>query len=327
MSSMLEIGPPELQRWYILVVSSLTSAFQCNTWFTISSVPTQVEQYYHLRQPAEGDVNGGIDLLLNWGPIMAFPSIPLTAYLLLFPRKGLAYSIRLSACLLFFGCLVRCVPCFLARIDTRYTVSNSLSGTLFFLHVGQILNAIAGVIIMSAQSKMSVIWFPEHERKFATGCLGIAGALGNCFSFLCGPYLVQSADDVPAMLYLDLALALVPFLCVVMYFPNRPSKLPSQAAKYAFLSIPFAECNANSNVNINEPLMIDERGDEESRKTVSMKENFANFVKESKHIVTSKGTILMVLVGGLQIGMSSAYNGVTQDMLSPLGLRFVSERF
>eukprot|EP01084_Bolivina_argentea_P017966 33496_1 len=163
--SSLTIGPPELQRWYILIVSSLTSALQCNTWFTFSSVPSQVEQYYHLKHTSSGNVNAVIDLLLNWGPIMAFPSIPLTAYILLFPIKGLKYSVKLSISLVFFGCLIRCIPTILKSIDNNYIINNSFWHTLIFLHIGQILNAIAGVIIMSVPSKLSVIWFPENERK------------------------------------------------------------------------------------------------------------------------------------------------------------------
>ena len=63
----IEIGPPELKRWYILLVFGMTSAFQSNTWFTFSSVPDQVEEYYHLPKPKSGQVNATIDLLLNWG--------------------------------------------------------------------------------------------------------------------------------------------------------------------------------------------------------------------------------------------------------------------
>eukprot|EP01084_Bolivina_argentea_P017967 33497_1 len=250
---------------------------------------------------------------------MAFPSIPLTAYILLFPIKGLKYSVKLSISLVFFGCLIRCIPTILKSIDNNYIINNSFWHTLIFLHIGQILNAIAGVIIMSVPSKLSVIWFPENERKSATGCIGIAGSLGNCFSFLCGPYLVEHASDIPYMLYLDLLLATIPFILIILYFPNHPIKLPSQAAKYALLSIPFEQTSKNNyNVNINDPLL--DTDTEKMHNKISMKANMLNFWSEIKHILLSKSTILMVLVGGFQFGISSAYNGVSQDMLSPLGL-------
>ena len=66
----VEIGPPESKRWYILVIFSVASAMQSNIWFTFSSCPDQVEDYYHLPKPKSGQVNGTIAILLNWGPIM-----------------------------------------------------------------------------------------------------------------------------------------------------------------------------------------------------------------------------------------------------------------
>ena len=60
--------------------------------------------------------------------------------------------------------------------------------------------------------------------------------------------------------------------------------------------------------------------DEFTEKQISMKQNLYNVWEETKQILVSKDTILMVLIGGFQTGIFSAYNGVTQDMLSPLGL-------
>merc|ERR1719242_2353391 len=157
-----EIGEPELKRWYILMASCFTSALQCNAWFTFSSVPQLVEAYYDLAPASDGNVNSVIDLLLNWGAIMAFPSLPITAYILLLPINGLKYSVKLSISLVFFGSLIRCIPTILAMIlPNQYEISNDFWKTLIFLHFGQILNAIAGCIIMSIPSKLSVIWFPE----------------------------------------------------------------------------------------------------------------------------------------------------------------------
>lgn len=39
---------------------------------------------------------------------------------------------------------------------------------IFFLHVGQILNAASGVFVMSVPPMVSALWFPEKERALAT---------------------------------------------------------------------------------------------------------------------------------------------------------------
>eukprot|EP01083_Nonionella_stella_P287577 978923_1 len=137
--------------------------------------------------------------------------------------------------------------------------------------------------------------------------------MGSCFGFLCGPYVVETANDVPLMLYLDLLLAFIPFLCIIIYFPTSPTKLPSKAAKCALLSIPFQETVHNGmHMNVNEQLI-------EKHDTDMTTKNVHKFWTEVKSVFASKDTMLAVIIGGMQSGFSIAYTGVMQDMLSPLG--------
>lgn len=230
-----DIGPPEKLRWYILITFSLISCWQSNSWFTFSSVPEQVQDYYHLEKPSKsGQVNGVIDLLLNWGPIMFIPMTPFSAYLLSYPITGFKYTAQIAGILAFSGTLIRCIPTILDQLPfIDYQVSSDFWKCLIFLHLGQILNAIAGPFVMAPPSKLSVIWFGEEERGTATGIAALSNTLGYCLGFVIGPLIVTEKEYFPYLLYLDLVLVSIPFVCVMVYFPPHPTKLPSVAAQYA----------------------------------------------------------------------------------------------
>eukprot|EP01084_Bolivina_argentea_P202341 345737_1 len=117
MPPLFEIGAAENKRWYILIVFSLIGNAQSNSWFTFSSVPEQVQEYYHLTKPSEsGQVNPVIDLLLNWGPICFVFVTPFSAYLLSIPLKGFKYTTIIAAILAFLGALIRCIPTILDEL-------------------------------------------------------------------------------------------------------------------------------------------------------------------------------------------------------------------
>lgn len=361
MIKQFEVGQPDSRRWYILIMFGFVSAFQCNTWFTFSSCPNEVEDYYHLSNAGEGKVNSVIDLLLNWGPIIFMIVTPFTAYILSYPMVGLQFSVRLAVTILFIANFCRCIPCMLASnfahsmLGIHYEIDNDFWHTLIFLHSAQILNAIAGPLVMGPPSKLSVIWFPTNERSTATGIAALSNTCGYCFGFLMGPLMVKAGNDIPLLLYTDLALAFIPFVFIWMYFPMAPKMLPSIAAKYALLSLPVneiqqiqasslaitaqdeSEKNCNSiNIETTEKLPIvenkyfifnsvsdletDDSIDIASNDKFSFYQHLKNCTLELKVLFQSKSAILLIIAGGMQPGMFAAWTAVLQDMLSPIGL-------
>ena len=300
----IQIGPAEAQRWYILLVFSMTSSFQSNTWFTFSSVPDQVEEYYHLKEPKSGQVNSTIDLLLNWGPIWFLPAAPICAYILSYPISGLKITTKIAVILLFLGNIIRCIPCLLDELPfIDYNINNGFWHTLIFLHIGNILNAIAGPFVMGPPSKLSVIWFPEKQRNTATAISAVANTFGNCIAFLLGPLLVTKASDIPKLLYVDLALATIPTICILFYFPYAPSKVPTVAAKNALLSIPVKDQKSKEKIaasNINEdPLVSDHYLDDDEEEELSLKQHLKHFGHELWECATNYSTMMTVIVGGM----------------------------
>jgi len=50
------------------------------------------------------------------------------------------------------------------------------------MHAGQMLNGIAGCVVMAAPPFLSNIWFPPHERITATGITTLMNYMGKLYS-------------------------------------------------------------------------------------------------------------------------------------------------
>lgn len=78
------------QRLWVLFVFAFLSFNQCMFWLTFSSIASQTVTFYNVTTEAT------VDLLLNWGPIIFLPTLPLV-YLLLNTHHGLRKCILIYA--------------------------------------------------------------------------------------------------------------------------------------------------------------------------------------------------------------------------------------
>mmetsp|Transcript_19946 Transcript_19946/g.59669 ORF Transcript_19946/g.59669 Transcript_19946/m.59669 type:complete len:494 (-) Transcript_19946:57-1538(-) len=198
-------------RWYILALFFVLTANQCLFWFTFSSNPTEVSAYY-------GISDGEIDQLLNWGPITFVLAVPFVSFMLT-RKDGLRRVMRLAAVLCASACLIRLIPCFLTDKQRRGTWAGRLP-----LHIAQILNGIAGPVLIAAPSRLSAIWFPPELRARVT-----AIANSSLFGAAIGFYLGPAVADIRTLLIITAALSAVPLLATFAYCPAAPQRAPSAA--------------------------------------------------------------------------------------------------
>jgi MFS family permease len=201
----------------VLFVFSFASFVQCLVWFTFSSVPKVVKEYY------PGVDDDTIDLLLNWGTIVFIPVLPYVAWLQTKPY-GLLIAFWQGNVLMFLATVVRTIPCWAPA---------HLRGNFYMqwtLHIGQILNAAAGPIVFAVCSKLSAVWFPDDQRATATGIAYTANALGTTVGFLLGPGVASSADQLPTLLYVHIGIATLPIIGGLIYYRERPEYPPSAVA-------------------------------------------------------------------------------------------------
>ena len=230
----------EPARWYVLALFFWLTASQCLVWFTFSSVPSTVIEYYCDLPPsacalAPGSAavpkgcscaamsTGVVDQLLNWGPLTFVPTVPFVSWMLTFPG-GLRRTMRLAAVLTFLATLLRLLPSVALTKAQRQHPS-----ALLLLHAAQILNGIAGPVLIAGPSRLSALWFAPRQRATVTAAAN-ASFFGAAIGFYAGPALTMGdPQNVPRMLYATLGTATVPLLCALLYCPDRPSSAPSAA--------------------------------------------------------------------------------------------------
>ena len=266
-------------RFYVLFVFSFFSFNQCIMWLTFSPIARQAEAYYNINEST-------VDLLLNWGPIIFIPVLPLTS-ILLNMHNGLRYCVLILAIADFFAGLLRILP----SIIWSVTNPNFSSYALPFIHAGQILNAACGPLVMAPVSQLSSLWFAPHERTRATTVAIFSNNLGSTVGFLISPYIVDKPDNVPILLYLHFGLAFVACVLALAYFPAQPPTPPSAAAELL----------------IHNP---------ESTET---KHGWRTFFKDMWTCLSNPAFLFLSTAGGLLYGVFGAWTGLFDVLLKPEG--------
>jgi len=265
------------QRFYVLFVFSFLAFNQCMIWLTFSPIARSAETHYKISEAT-------VDLLLNWGPIIFIPCLPLT-YILLNKRHGLRYCVILLAITDFLAALVRIIPIFITSPSSPHFSTISLP----FLHCGQILNAVCGPLVMAPVSQLSCLWFAPHERTRATTIAIITHSFGKTVGFVISPFIVSSPDYVPRLLYIHLALAFIACVLALLYFPAQPPSAPSAAAQLLILR-PTSEQNNNS---------------------------WKTFMKDIKQCLTTPSFVLILTAFGLMSGTFSGWTSLYDIILKP----------
>jgi len=270
----------EWSRFYILIMFAIVNCNQCLAWFTFSSVdPDKIRDYFGANLS-----DSAIKWLLNWGPIMGVVCFPYQTHVLSKP-KGLSRCIVIGTMLVLLGNVVRSIP---LLCNESFRKSDAAFG---MYHLGQAAIAAGGPFIMGSVSRLSCVWFLQNERTIATAIAQTANGLGTTLGFLIGPLF---ADDLNSLFWISLVAAVIPAVAFVLYCPERPRYAPSSAA----------EADANSLLTSSQ------------QEDVSAVSAWIESVRRSaKH----PSYVTLVLSAGVLAGANSAWQGVLQDTLTPVG--------
>lgn len=264
-------------RFYVLFVFSLLAFNQCTIWLTFSPIARNAETYYHISEAT-------IDLLLNWGPIIFVPILPLTS-ILLNRHNGFRHCVIILAIADFIAAVLRVVPLLIVTSsDSKFS-----SIALPFVHTGQIINAACGPLVMAPVSQLSCLWFAPHERTRATTIAIVANNFGATIGFIINPLIVRAPEHLPRILYLHLALAFVACVLALIYFPAQPPSPPSAAAE----------------------LLILHPDDTENKR------DWRAFLTDIWQCCTNPSFVFLALAGGLMYGTFNAWTGLFDVILEP----------
>ena len=100
---------------------------------------------------------------------------------------------------------------------------------IWVMHIGHILIGLVGLPIMLMPSKVSAVWFPVHQRSFATAITANAQGFGSGIGFLMISFLTEQFG-IRTMLYVQAEIALFVALLATIYFPPEPPTPPSFTA-------------------------------------------------------------------------------------------------
>ncbi|CAF1121287.1 unnamed protein product [Rotaria sordida] len=247
------------RRFYVLFVFSFLAFNQCLFMLTFSPIYKSAEKHYNIGENT-------VDLLLAWGPIFFIPCLPLS-YLLLNKRNGLRYCIILLSIIELISTIIRIIPSIaISSSNVKY-----YSISLPFLHVGQILNAVCGPLVMAPVSQLSCLWFDTNERTRATTVAIMAYNAGSTTGFLLGPSIVNSPEKVPNLLYVHVGFALCACILSLIYFPGQPPTPPSPAAELLIR-------NSTSEIKGN---------------------SWRSYIESLRRCFTTRSFVLLVIAGGL----------------------------
>lgn len=243
-------------RWYALAVFSFAAFMQGLVW----AVPGPISAVLASELQCDSDCDA---LLVNWGPIMFI--------VFTFPQAWLIdHSLRSATLLL--AALVTASGW--VRVASAY--ANDTSTVTVLLHVAQALNASGGPIAMGAVSRLSQLWFPAHQRSFATAVAAEFNMAGVAIAFVLGPALApEGGSEGLSALWWSLAVPPSAVLLVaLLHFPDAPKTAPSRSAQLqrddaASRGAPLSKAGsaAAKAASMAEPLLLaqqDEEGAEEA---------------------------------------------------------------
>ena len=232
------------RRWYILVLFALLPATQVAVWGTWGPLTSSAEFAF-------GWDKGVIAFLANWGPITFILSSFFFSWLM--DVKGLRLSCVVSAGLVCAGAGLRCITA-------------EPPAVTWLMHVGQMLNGLAGPVAMAAPPLLSATWFPAKQRTTSTSFIILLTSLGGSVpplvttlvvkdfsnagkmntlpnftfgfknasnnSFQSETHMIEmQKQEIMKLMHMEFGWTAVLFLAVLLYFPAKPPTPPSVTAE------------------------------------------------------------------------------------------------
>jgi hypothetical protein len=144
-------------------------------------------------------------------------------------------------------------------------------------------------LVVASPSYVSLVWFPESERNLATAVANVASAVGRAIGFFLGPGIVQHDDPahLPTLLYIEIGAALLPMVCVALYYPDHPQIPPSASAAAARTPAVVAKQQA-----------------------LTLVDSVVEILREFKAACSHGMFVLLAVAGGLEMGVYGAWSGV-----------------
>jgi sugar phosphate permease len=305
------------QRYWVLFLFCFVAFGQGLVWISLSPITKLSKEYY-------GISTATVDLLLNYGTILYVAAAPFASQFGSTPQ-GLRRMILLAAWLEALAALLRVVPELPGGIHDalhREGAAGGVTGAVVLLHIGAILNAVACPPVAVTCTKLSCVWFGERERTSVTALAVVANNAGTAAGMLFAPYLVSEANDMPKLMWLQLAYTFAGLVACLVYLPAMPPTHPSPAAAVMFERASAAA--AATAAAGSAPTMATAGGEAAAQFSSSSSSSSVaapaeaadlDFLPAARAILRNKDFVLMALSCGLAQGLLTTWCSVLSTIL------------
>lgn len=248
-------------KWYVCALMSVLAFQQSMFWTAFSPIFDDTQAFYNTSV-------GVVNMLYTYGYMVIIPLTPFLGYTYTSPPM-LKLCFLVSVGFSTVGGVIRCLSLISPKADFA----------VYLLSFGQILNAVAGVIVLAAPPTFSSIWFPPHERTLATALMLSASNFGSAAIFAVAPYLLAALGY--SWYLIIQALHGVLLLAVVLtHFPVKPLEPPSMTSVTSDFSILL-------------------------------------YFQDAKNALKNGSFVILAFVGSLQMGLIGGWEGMLDVILIP----------
>ncbi|XP_053347222.1 solute carrier family 49 member A3 [Clarias gariepinus] len=201
------------RRWFILLVLCVLNCSNSVLWLTFAPVADQTAQHLHVTLDQ-----------VNWLSVVymvvAIPLSFITTWML--DTLGLRPTLILGSWLNMAGGVVRVVG----------VLSSLPENTMFpVVMAGQTLCSLAQPLVIFSPTKLSALWFPEHQRATANMIASMSNPLGLLFVNIFSPIIISRSNSFFMLLLIYAIPAIVVcFLATVGIRESVPPTPPSASA-------------------------------------------------------------------------------------------------
>jgi len=198
---------------YVLIIFCSFGFIQNAIFTTFSIKPDCSKETLHFSDDT-------LDLLLNWHGIVY--CVCILPYLWFASKDSTSFSLLLRT-----GCVLSCLGAFVRMIPLFFTCPPSLhsckdSSMTWLIHLGQILNALAGLFSNSLQTTIGAAFFPPRSRPMVTALVVIAIGNGMAIYYSLGVYFFPSCSNrhMEGLLLNQLCVIFVTTILSIIYIPR-----------------------------------------------------------------------------------------------------------
>ncbi|XP_062331813.1 solute carrier family 49 member A3 isoform X2 [Osmerus eperlanus] len=213
------------RRWFILLVLCLLNCSNSMLWLTFAPVADQAAKFMDVSLDQ-----------INWlSLVYMVVAIPLSfGATWMLDTLGLRATLVLGSWLNMLGAVLRYIAVLkLFGTDERFLFP--------LVMLGQTLCSLAQPLVIFTPTKLTAVWFPDHQRATANMVASMSNPLGLLFANIFSPMIVASTNNLTLLMCVYAIPAILACLLATVGIRSRAPPTPPSASAEMSNSEPFLQ--------------------------------------------------------------------------------------